>query len=192
MIFRLLNVQGIAGIATSLALAALLIVQKAETRHWKKQSTGFELFYRQEQAAFAGTAANYRAAADQARAADAANAERVAIAQRRINERTAYDYETRLAAARAAAQRLRVEAAAAAADPGARRGAPVPGLSAASRSVAQAAGQDGLSQSEHRPQAEVTPLGADDALTATEQAIQLDELITWIRAQAKVDNHPQL
>ena len=27
-------------------------------------------------------------------------------------------------------------------------------------------------------------------MTATEQAIQLDELIKWVRAQAKVDNSP--
>jgi hypothetical protein len=32
-------------------------------------------------------------------------------------------------------------------------------------------------------------LSVSDALTATEQAIQLDELIKWIRAQAKVDNN---
>ena len=29
-----------------------------------------------------------------------------------------------------------------------------------------------------------------DALTATEQAIQLDELIKWVRAQAAVDPNP--
>lgn len=32
-------------------------------------------------------------------------------------------------------------------------------------------------------------LPAADRLLATEQAIQLDELIKWIRAQAKVDNN---
>jgi hypothetical protein len=30
-------------------------------------------------------------------------------------------------------------------------------------------------------------LSEADALTATEQAIQLDELITWVKAQAAVD-----
>ena len=34
---------------------------------------------------------------------------------------------------------------------------------------------------------EETRLPAADALTATEQAIQLDELIKWVRAQAAVD-----
>jgi hypothetical protein len=175
MILRLLNVQGIAGIAVSLALAILLVIQKGEIRHWKKQSAGFEQLYHQEQATFAGTVAPYRAAAAQARAADQANADRVAAAQRAINERTANDYEARLAAARAAAQRLRL-AAQTAADPGARGSASMPGLPAAAGSAAQAAGHDRLSDT--------------DALIATEQAIQLDELIKWARAQAKVDNNP--
>ena len=98
MILRFLNVQGIAGIAVSFALAILLVIQKGETRHWRKQSAAFEQRYHQEQAAFAGTVANVRAAADAARAADRANATRVATAQRAINERTADDFKTRIAA----------------------------------------------------------------------------------------------
>ena len=177
MILRLLNWQGIAGIAACLALALLLAVEKAETRHWKKESAGFEQRYRQEQAVFATTVANYRAAADQARADDQANAKRVAAEQAAINERTSHDFEARLAAARAAAAnltygRLHLQPQAAA-DPGARRGAPVPGLSAAPRGSTQTAVEDRLPH--------------DDALTATEQAIQLDELIKWVRAQAAVD-----
>lgn len=49
----------------------------------------------------------------------------------------------------------------------------MPELSAAAAGPAQAAGQDRLPPS--------------DALTATEQAIQLDELIKWVGAQAAVD-----
>jgi len=108
MIFKLLNWQGMAGIAASIALAILLVVQKGETHHWKKASAGFEQLYREEQSAFATTVANYRAAADQARAADQANAVRVAAEQRTVNERTDHDFATRLAAAHAAAQRLYV------------------------------------------------------------------------------------
>ena len=173
MILRFLNLQGVAGIAVSFALAILLLLQRAETRHWKKQSASFEQLYRKDQAAFATTVADYRAAADRARAADQANAERVAAEQAAINERTTNDYEARLAAARADARRLQLGAQAAA-DPGAGRGAPLPVLSAGSRGAAQAAGEDRLPQS--------------DALTATEQAIQLDELIKWVRSQAAVDN----
>jgi hypothetical protein len=49
----------------------------------------------------------------------------------------------------------------------------VPGLPAAAGGAHQAAGQDGLSQA--------------DQLIATEQAIQLDELIEWVRQQHSVE-----
>ena len=176
MILRFLSIQGIAGIAVSLALAILLVVQKVETRHWKKQSGQFEQLYRGEQTAFAGTVANYRTAAEQARAADAAAAKRAAAEQDLINQRSSNALESRLADARARARRLRVETRVAAADPGARRSASMPGLSAAPGRTAQGASQGRLPPT--------------DALTATEQAIQLDELIKWVRAQAKVDNSP--
>jgi hypothetical protein len=174
ILLRLLNPQGIAGLAVSLCLGLLLILQKVETRHWKKQSASFEQLYRGEQAAFAGTVVNYRAAADQARAADQANLARVTAQQRGINERTSDDFEARLAAVRLSAQRLREQAARPAADPGARGTTPVPTLSAPSGGAAEASGEDGLSP--------------EDAPTATEQAIPLDELIKWVRAQASIDS----
>ena len=176
MIFKLLNWQGIAGIGVSLVLAVLLFMQRAEASHWRRQSASFEQLYRQDQAAFAVTVANTRAAAEQARAEDAANAMRVAAEQRRINERTNNDFEARIAAARTDARRLRIQSQAAA-DPGAGRDASMPGLPVAAGGADQASGQDRLSQ--------------PDALTATEQAIQLDELIKWVRAQAAVrpDEH---
>jgi hypothetical protein len=161
-------------------LLILLLIQKGETHHWKKQSGQFEQLYHGEQAAFTVTVANYRRAAEQALAADKANAERVAGEQAAINERIAHDYETRIAAARTAAERLR--AGTAAAHPGGRPGAPVPGLSAATGGAAQAAGEGRLP----------APLSGPDALTATEQAIQLDELIKWVEGQHEVDtNDPQ-
>jgi hypothetical protein len=171
MILRLLNIQGIAGIAVSLALGLLLVIQKAETRHWKKLSAGFEELYREEQSSFAKTVADYRVAAEQARAADEANSHRVASEQAAINERTEHDFEARLAAARAAAQRLQLDAQASA-GPGAGRNAPMPRLSAAAGGAHEAAREDRLPQ--------------DDRLTATEQAVQLDALIKWVRAQAAV------
>lgn len=173
VILRFLNVQGAAGLAASIALALLLVLEKGETRHWKKQSGAFEQLYLREQAAMAGTVANYRTAAEAARAADAANLERVQQQQRAINERTAYAFEARLAAARAVAQRLRGASAAAAADPGAGGAASMPRLPASPGGAAQAAGENGLP--------------ATDQLIATEQAIQLDELVKWVRAQAAVD-----
>jgi hypothetical protein len=176
MIFRLLNIQGIAGLAVSVALGALLFIQKTETRHWKKQSGQFEQLYHAGQAALAGTIANYRAAAEAARAADRANLARIGAEQRAINERTSNDFEARLAAAHSLAQRLRGQTASAAADRGGGGGAPVPGVAAAPGGAAQAAGEDGL------------PLA--DRELATEQAIQLDELIRWVKAQAAIEVSP--
>ena len=172
-LLRLFNVQGIAGLAVSIALGILLVVQKGETRHWQKQTDRFEKLYAQEQAALEGTVANYRAAADQARASDEANAARVAANQHAISERISNDYEARLASARSLARRLRSESAIAAADPRSGTSAAMPGLPAAARGPAEPAGEDRLHRS--------------DALTATEQAIQLDELIKWVRRQAAVD-----
>jgi hypothetical protein len=171
---RLLNIQGIAGLALSLALGLLLLIQKGETRHWKKESGHFEQLYSQEQSALSAAVANYRAAAAQAEAADQANLARVTAAQRTINERTSDEFEARLAAARAAAaaQRLRVRPEGSA-DPRRGAAAPVSALSAAPGGPHQAAGEDRL------PNA--------DALTATEQAIQLDELIKWVERQHGVD-----
>jgi hypothetical protein len=166
------RIAPIAGLAI-LPLAILLVIQKGETRHWKKQSGQYETLYRAEQTAHAVTIANYRAAADAARKADQANVARVAGEQRLINERTADDYETRLAAARAVAERMRLELAKAATNPGGGGATGVPGLPAAPGGAAQAAGTNGLSLAER--------------LLATEQGIQLDELIKWIERQHAVD-----
>ena len=174
MTLRFLHWQGIAGIAVALVLLAMVTVQKLDAVRWQKESARFETLYRDEQAAFAVTVANARTAADAARAADRANADRVAAAQRTINERVSSDLEARLNAARAHADRLRLDPQGSA-DPGAGRNAPVPGLPAAPGNLAQGASEDRLP--------------APDALTATEQAIQLDELINWVRAQANVDTN---
>jgi hypothetical protein len=172
-LLRLFNVQGLAGLAVSIALGILLVVQKGDTRHWQKQTGRFEKLYTQEQAALAGTVANYRAAADQARASDEANAARVVADQRAISERISNDYEARLASARSLARRLRSQSAIAAADPGSGGVAAMPGLPAAARGPAETAGQDRFPLAERE--------------LATEQAIQLDELIKWVRRQAALD-----
>lgn len=175
MMLRALGWQGIAGLVIASALALLLLLQKGETRHWRRQSHQFEQLHRAGEAALAGTIANYRAAAIQARDADRAAAARVAAQQSTINQRTAHDYQARLATARARADQLRRHSQAAAADPGARRGAPVPGLAAAPGEPAQTPGENRL------------PL--PDRLIATEQAIQLDELIKWVMRQHAIDRN---
>jgi hypothetical protein len=171
-LLRLLSPQGMAGIVISLALGVLLLVQKGETRHGKEQSGRFEQLYDEEKAAFAATLASYRAAADAARAADQANIARVTAQQRAINEGTEHDYETRLAAARALARSVRGQTGSAAAGSGTGRAAPVRGLAAAAAEPDEASRQDRLSDA--------------DALVATEQAIQLDELIKWIERQHSI------
>ena len=175
MIFlRLLNPQGIAGLAASVILALLLVTAKIDTRHWRKQSARYEQLNRASEAALAGTIANVRAAAAAAEAADRANAGRVETAQHVINERSADALESRLADARARAQRLRLETRGSAADSGSGPATAVPGLS---RRPTEAAGEGGFP----------APLSGDDRLIATEQAIQLDELIRWVRAQGAVE-----
>ena len=174
MILRFLSMQGIVGLAVSLALFGLLLLQKGETRYWRTQSGQLEQLYRGEQAAFAGTVANYRVAAEAARRADRAAAERVAAEQRTISERTNDAFQRRLADARAHAERLRLDTRSATADSRSRGDAAMPALSAAPGGSHQTADQNGLPP--------------EDRLTATEQAIQLDELIRWVELQAKVDN----
>lgn len=178
MILRLIGWQGIAGLVLAGAFALLLLVQKGETRHWKKQSGQYEQLYRGEQAAHRQTELNVRRAADAARAADQANADRVRREQAAINQETTNDLEARFADARARASdlrsdRVRRQAGAAASHSGGGRATPVPGVPPAAGGVGQAARQDRLSDS--------------DALTATEQAIQLDELIKWVTRQTGVD-----
>ena len=157
------------GIACALALALLI----HDRNRWKAKTAHFAEMLASERGAHAATVANARAAAEQARAADRANAERVAARQADINERSENDFEKRLADARAAARRLRGEGPASPAGAGAGRAAPVPGLSAAAQGAHQAPRQDGFPQPER--------------LIATEQAIQLDELIKWVERQHAVD-----
>ena len=159
----------ILGITCALALALLV----HDRNRWKAAAGERQQRLVAEQVAHAGTIANYRAAAEQARQADRANAERVRARQAAINRRSEDAYEKRLADARAAAGRLRLQASAATGDPGNRRAAPVPRLPAAAGGPAETAGQDRLP--------------AEDALIATEQAIQLDELIRWVERQAEVE-----
>jgi hypothetical protein len=159
-------------LGAALGVAALLwLVQSRD--HWRDTARSNQQRYLQEQAAHAATVANYRVVAEQARIEDAANLARAKADQAAISERTANDFESRSASARAAAVRLREQAAGSATDSGTGGSAPVPGVPAAAGGAAQGSGENRLSDS--------------DRLIATEQAIQLDELIKWVRAQAGVN-----
>jgi hypothetical protein len=152
--------------------ALLLALLIHDRNHWKAKTAHYAELLAAERGAHSATVAGYRAAAVQARAADAANAARVRADQAAINERTADDYQNRIAVSRAAAGSMR-RTAAAAANPGSGGATPVPGLPAAAGGASQSAGEDRLPNS--------------DALIATEQAIQLDELINWVKAQGGVE-----
>lgn len=173
MIARFLNLQGMIGIAASLLLLTLFLVKAGDARHWRKQSGRYEQLYLAEQSSRAQTIANYRAAAETARQQDLTNAGRVAAEQRVISERTTHDLEARLADARARAVRLQLAQRAPTAAGGGGRAAAVPAAGAAPGPARRPAEEDGLS--------------LPDRLLATEQAIQLDELIKWVKAQASVD-----
>ena len=173
MIPRFLNLQGMIGIGAALLLLTLFLVKAGEARHWRKQSGRYEQLYRAEQGARAHTIANYRAAAEAARKEDLANAARVAAEQRTISERTSHDLEARLADARARAKRLQLGQGSAATAGGGSRAAAVPAAGAAPRAAGRASEENGFSVA--------------DRLTATEQAIQLDELIKWVKGQAAVN-----
>ena len=152
----------------------LFLVKAGEARHWRKQSGRYEQLYLAEQGARAQTIANYRAAAETARKEDLANANRVAAEQRTISERISHDLEARLADARARAQRLQLGQGSAPATGGSGRAAAVPAASAASRAAGRAPQEVGFSLA--------------DRLIATEQAIQLDELIKLVTGQAAVES----
>lgn len=168
---RFLNGQGIAGLAVSLILAVLLVLQKGETRHFRKEGARFESLYRDGEVRLAAQAADFAAAAERARADDRANAVRVIATQQSINRSSLDDYQARLADLRARADSVRQ--AASAGDRSHAGGPAVPGISTAPGGTDAAADQDRLP--------------AEDALTASEQAIQLDALINWVRAQSSID-----
>ncbi len=159
-------------LAIGISCVLLLVLLVHDRNHWKSKTAHYAEQLSAERSAHAATVANYRAAAERARREDATNVARVTAAQAGINERIVHDLESRIAAARAVAGRLRGNTQIST-GAGGGGGAPVPVVSASAPRVAEATGEDRLSQSER--------------LTATEQAIQLDELIKWVRQQMGVD-----
>lgn len=164
--------KGCLGLVVILTLSVMLAISKGETRHWKKQSGRFEQLYAGEKAAFAGTVANYRLAAAQARASDAANAARVVTQQASINKERTNALTDRLADADARYRKLLVHPQGPA-HPGSGGATDLSAAHGAGSAVAAAPGQDRL------PDA--------DALIATRQAIQLDELVKWVRQTLGID-----
>ena len=158
----------IAGIALTVAFAALMGVQVHKTRAAQHElaATNAKLVTAQQ------TIINYQQAAEKARQADAQNRARAEAEQQAVVERTKEDYEARIARARTDAQRLRDQLARPA-NPGSPGAAPVSDHRGAGPSSPGASEDHGLS--------------IDERLIATEQAIQLDALISYVNGILKVD-----
>jgi hypothetical protein len=125
--------------------------------------------------AYNQTVQNYRAAQQKAEQDDRAKNERTKAHQAQINQERSNEYEARIAAARDRARRLQQDS-----TPqtpvGSTGGSNLPVVPPPSIGTSQAA-CDRLSDGSL----------ADAQLCATEQGIQLDELIKWAKAQHSVD-----
>jgi hypothetical protein len=170
LIFRLF---GPAGIALSLVLVALLGLQVHKTHHQHASAVSWQQKYEGEHGAFLQTIINYSKAAEQARSDDAANQARVEREAAAVGHERQTSYEARIADARARAERVQQPHGTAGADQGGPGAAPVPGV------PGPAGGPSGPA-----PEAGLPP---SDALIATEQAIQLDELIKWVKGISGID-----
>lgn len=135
-----------------------------------------------EQAAHLGTVNAFLAASEQAQKDAEANAQRVAREQETITDEAVSRYRADLGALRARFDRLRARDAAAV-DPGRSDAAGLPGLPAAAGRADAPAGEDRLPAARG--------LALDDALIASEQALQLQALIDWVNAQSAVRFTPE-
>jgi hypothetical protein len=155
----------------TLAIALAFVGLALSRSHWKgkAEDTAFKL--NMEREAHRITVDDFIAKTALAKEQDAANARRVAFENSVINEERTNALQKRLDDARARAGRL--QPAPAPLDPGSGRKPVVSSLSPALPRTDAPAGQDRLFDA--------------DRLIATEQAIQLDELIKWVRAQGAVD-----
>jgi hypothetical protein len=124
-------------------------------------------------AAHAQLQSDTRGKTAEAKAADAANVIRVERAQSSVSQETDRDYQAQLAALRRRYDALRLRTGAAQANPGGGGGAPMPGVPSPAGRADAAAAQDGLPP--------------EDALIASEQALQLEALQSWVRGQAAVE-----
>lgn len=154
----------------ALIIALALVVLKLEARtaerdKWQTQAVA-------EKQAHEQTVANYRAASAEAQRQAVANVDRVKAEQARITTEVETSYEKRVLAVRTEfANRLRASERTAS---GSSSGQPtLPAAITAPGEAYETSCKDRLP--------------SDDALIASEQAIQLDELITWIERQALLD-----
>lgn len=139
------------------------------------------------QLAHLGTISNFIDASDEAQRQAEANAVRVKAEQEKITDATLATYRADLAALRHRFNLLRdadrLRAGAPRTDPRRADPAGLPGTSDAAGRAAAPSGEDRL------PAA--TGLTLEDALVASEQALQLNALIDWVEAQSAVRFTPE-
>ncbi|MBU1253206.1 MAG: hypothetical protein KKE69_02260 [Alphaproteobacteria bacterium] len=162
-----------------------LMIWPLSIEGWIAKADRFETERDDERSAHRKTKNDYRAAQLAAAEMEAERLKRVAQQQEDITDAIETDYRTRLADARARAERLREELRS-------REGAAGAGGDLAMSRVPGAAGGSDASTRDHR-----LPAGSgfdrDPAeqlerdLVATQQALQLDALIDWVERQATVD-----
>lgn len=144
------------------ALSLMLVIQKGETRHWKKQAEG-------EKTAFEKTVSDYKRVRAEQRAADTEHARAVEQTQTKVSNEVSHDYQAAIADLRRRYDALRLRTGATTAHPGGGRGTDVSGLP-------DAAGG---------PNDPPTP-GEDD-FNAAANFIQLEALQRWVREQVAVE-----
>ena len=179
---KLLGLRGSIALALAIALAGVMWradAISADRDRWEGASRTLAGRVLEERLAHRKTKFAYRLAQAQAAKLEAQRIERVKIEQQEITDDVTKAYSFRLADARARAERLRGEIGRAGKHPtGAAGGEPVPGTGAAAGRADEAPADPGL------PAPSVDELAW--RLVATEQAIQLDELINWVERQAAV------
>lgn len=172
--------RNIAAAGFSLALAWTLLVTVPGLR---ADLAATETSLTAERSAHLGTVNAFLAASEQAQKDAEANAQRVAREQEIITDAKLAEYRADLGDLRARFDRLRRARDAAQGNPGRADAAGLPGLPAAAGGIDAPAGQARL------PAA--GGLTLEDALIASEQALQLQALIDWVAAQSAVRFTPE-
>lgn len=156
-----------------LILAAVFGTLTVERNHWKHSAQKLTVELNQEKALYNQTVEGYRIAAKQAKIADAQNVQRVEAKAAETNKEIKDEYQARIAAAQSVHDSRVRHNKAAAANSSSGSAAKLSGVSNASGGIDDTACKDGLSD--------------DDALIATKQAIQLDELEKWVIRTHSID-----
>src|ERR1043165_641736 len=168
------------------ALGIMLAIRTGQRNHARVERDQARAETRLVRAEFATFAAQVRATAERVRSTYAQNALRVEREQSQVTEEVSHDYQTRIADLNRRVAALRLRTAPGGANHGGPGGDRYPGLPDAAGRFDAAAAQAGL------PAAELGAggLSLEDAIIATEQAIQLDELIRWVRRQEAIVRTP--